>query len=44
MFCVPCRVCPVAELARLGRTLHAWREELCAHFEHSEASNGPPRT
>lgn len=35
------RECPVPELARLGRTLHAWREELCAHFEHPEVSNGP---
>ena len=26
------RDCPIPELARLGRTLHAWRTELCAHF------------
>ena len=35
------RECPIAELARLGRTLHAWREELFAHFDHPEVSNGP---
>ena len=28
------RGCPIPELARLGRTLHVWRVELCAHFEH----------
>ena len=28
------RSCPIPELARLGRTLHAWRTELCAHFDH----------
>jgi transposase len=35
------RGCPIPELARLGRTLHAWRTELCAHFDHPEVSNGP---
>ena len=35
------RECPIEELARLGRTLHAWREELTAHFAHPEVSNGP---
>jgi transposase len=35
------RECPIEELARLGRTLHAWREELTAHFDHPEVSNGP---
>jgi transposase len=35
------RGCPIPELARLGRTLHAWRTELCAHFEHPDVSNGP---
>jgi transposase len=35
------RDCPIPELARLGRTLHAWRVELCAHFEHPAVSNGP---
>jgi len=35
------RDCPIPELARLGRTLHAWRVELCAHFVHPDVSNGP---
>jgi transposase len=35
------RDCPIGELARLGRTLHAWREELAAHFAHPDVSNGP---
>jgi transposase len=35
------RDCPIGELARLGRTLHAWRAELCAHFDHPDVSNGP---
>jgi transposase len=35
------RTCPIPELARLGRTLHAWRTELCAHFDHPAVSNGP---
>jgi transposase len=35
------RSCPIPELARLGRTLYAWRTELCAHFEHPTVSNGP---
>jgi Transposase len=35
------RECPIPELARLGRTLHAWRVELCAHFDHPAVSNGP---
>jgi transposase len=35
------RGCPIDELARLGRTLHAWRTELCAHFAHPAVSNGP---
>jgi transposase len=35
------RECPIPELARLGRTLHAWREELAAHFDHPAVSNGP---
>jgi transposase len=35
------RECPIEELARLGRTLHAWRTELCAHFAHPAVSNGP---
>lgn len=35
------RECPIGELARLGRTLHAWRDELIAHFDHPTVSNGP---
>jgi transposase len=35
------RACPIPELARLGRTLHSWREEICAHFDHPRVSNGP---
>jgi hypothetical protein len=31
----------IPELVRLGRTLHAWRVELCAHFDHPDVSNGP---
>jgi len=33
--------CPISELARLGRTLHAWHVELYAHFDHPAVSNGP---
>ena len=35
------RDCPIPELARLGRTLHAWQAELCAHIDHPDVSNGP---
>lgn len=28
------RGCPIPELTRLGRTLHAWRPEFLAHFDH----------
>lgn len=35
------RSCPIPELARLGRTLHTWRDELVAHFDHPHVSNGP---
>jgi transposase len=35
------RSCPVPEVARLGRTLHRWRPELLAHFQHPGVSNGP---
>jgi hypothetical protein len=35
------RSCPIGELARLGRTLYAWRTELYAHFDHPTVSNGP---
>ena len=29
------------DTSHLGRTLHAWRTELCAHFDHPTVSNGP---
>jgi transposase len=35
------RECPIDELARLGRTMHAWRTELLARFDHPKVSNGP---
>ncbi|HEX2297203.1 MAG TPA: transposase [Pseudonocardiaceae bacterium] len=35
------RTCPIPEIAKLGRTLHTWRGELLAHFDHPEVSNGP---
>jgi transposase len=35
------RDCPIPELARLGRTLRAWRGEFMAHFDHPTVSNGP---
>lgn len=35
------RSCPIPEIAKLGRTLHAWRTELLAHFDDPEVSNGP---
>ena len=35
------RSCPIAEITKLGRTLHAWRDELLAHFDHPAVSNGP---
>lgn len=33
--------CPIAELARLGRTLRAWRPELLASLDRHGISNGP---
>jgi transposase len=35
------RQCPIPEIAKLGRTLHAWRTEMLAHFDHPNISNGP---
>jgi hypothetical protein len=35
------RQCPIPEIAKLGRTLHAWRTDLLAHFDHPDVSNGP---
>jgi hypothetical protein len=31
----------IGEIARLGRTLNAWRAELLAYFDTDGASNGP---
>ena len=33
--------CPIAEVARLGRTLRAWRTEFLAYFHTTGVSNGP---
>ena len=33
--------CPIPGVARLGRTLRAWRGELLAYFDTGGASNGP---
>lgn len=33
--------CPIPEVARLGRTLRAWRPEFVAYFSTGGASNGP---
>lgn len=35
------RTCPIPEIARLGRTLAAWRSEFLASFEQRHVSNGP---
>jgi len=32
--------CPVAEIARLGRTLRAWRQQFLAYFDTGGVSNG----
>ena len=32
--------CPIPEVARLGRTLKAWRQQLLAYFNTSDISNG----
>jgi len=32
--------CPVPEIARLGRTLKAWRQQVLAYFDTSGVSNG----
>lgn len=32
--------CPIPEVARLGRTLHAWRAQVLAYFDTSGVSNG----
>ena len=32
--------CPIPEIARLGRTLNAWRQQFLAYFTTNRASNG----
>jgi len=32
--------CPIAEVARLGRTLRSWRQQVLAYFATSGVSNG----
>lgn len=32
--------CPIPEVARLGRTLRAWREQVLAYFDIGGLSNG----
>jgi transposase len=32
--------CPIPEVARLGRTLNAWKEQFLAYFTTGRASNG----
>lgn len=32
--------CPVPEIARLGRTLRSWREQVLAYFTTGRANNG----
>ena len=32
--------CPIPEIARLGRTVHHWRDAFLAHFTTSRSSNG----
>ena len=34
-------VCPIPEIAQLGRTLRKWKDALDAYFDTSGASNGP---
>jgi hypothetical protein len=34
---------PISELVCLGRTLHAWDDELAAYFDHPAVSNGPTK-
>jgi len=32
--------CPIPEVARLGRTLKAWKQQVLAYFDTSGVSNG----
>ena len=34
-------VCPIPEIARLGRTLRKWKDAFLANFDTDGASNGP---
>ena len=34
-------VCPIPEIARLGRTLRKWKDAFLAYFDTGGASNGP---
>ena len=36
--------CPIPEIARLGRTLRAWKEQFLAYFTTGRASNGGTET
>jgi transposase len=33
-------ICPIGEVARLGRTLRAWRAQVLAYFDTGGVSNG----
>jgi hypothetical protein len=35
-----CPSCPIPEIARLGRTLRAWKHQFLAYFTTSRANNG----
>jgi transposase len=35
--------CPVAEIARLGRTLRAWRDQFLAYFTTAEPATAAPK-
>ena len=35
-----CPTCPIPEVARLGRTLRAWRSQVLAYFDTDGLSNG----
>jgi transposase len=32
--------CPIPEIARLGRTLRSWKDQLLAYFTTDRANNG----
>ncbi len=37
-------MCPIPEIARLGRTLRKWKDALDAYFDTDGASNAPHRS